>query len=149
MLTDQERVDIVRYRIDNAQSTLAEVNVHIQNHFYNTAANRMYYACYYAASALLIANGITTKSHDGVKQMFGLHFIKTGVLPMPLSSIYSTLFKRRLSGDYDDMTISQKQHLHSQHPRVGHRTLSQGTGIHCLRQGESRPMAGRECCRIT
>lgn len=103
MLTDQERIDIVRYRIDNAQSTLAEVNVHIQNRFYNTAVNRMYYACYYAASALLIANGVTTKSHDGVKQMFGLHFIKTGVLPRHLSSIYSTLFKRRLSGDYDDM----------------------------------------------
>lgn len=103
MLTDQERIDIVRYRIDNAKSTLAEVNVHIQNRFYNTAVNRMYYACYYAASALLIANGVTTKSHDGVKQMFGLHFIKTGVLPRHLSSIYSTLFKRRLSGDYDDM----------------------------------------------
>lgn len=118
MLTDQERVDIVRYRIDNAQSTLAEVNVHIQNHFYNTAANRMYYACYYAASALLIANGITTKSHDGVKQMFGLHFIKTGVLPMPLSSIYSTLFKRRLSGDYDDMFDNTLESVTELYPKA-------------------------------
>ena len=32
------RNEIVRYRIDNAQSTLAEVNIHIQNQFYNTAA---------------------------------------------------------------------------------------------------------------
>ena len=46
MLTDQERIDIVRYRLENAQKTLAEVDVHIQNHFYNTAANRMYYACF-------------------------------------------------------------------------------------------------------
>lgn len=53
--------------------------------------------------ATYIVHGVTTKSHDGVKQMFGLHFIKTGVLPRHLSSIYSTLFKRRLSGDYDDM----------------------------------------------
>jgi len=118
MLTDQERADIVRYRINNAQSTLAEVNVHIQHQFYNTAANRMYYACYYAASALLIANGITTKSHDGVKQMFGLHFIKTGVLPMPLSSIYSTLFKRRLSGDYDDMFDNTLESVTELYPKA-------------------------------
>ena len=81
MLTDQERKDIVRYRMENAMDTLAEVDVHIQNQFYNTAANRLYYACYYAVSALLVANGIITKSHDGVKQMFGLHFIRTGVFP--------------------------------------------------------------------
>lgn len=103
MLTDQDRIEIVRYRIGNAEKTLGEIENLIALKYYNTAANRMYYACYYAASALLIANGITTKSHDGVKQMFGLHFIKTGILPMHLSSIYSTLFKRRLSGDYDDM----------------------------------------------
>ena len=102
-LTPQQRYDIVTYRIENAQKTLGEIKDLVALKYYNTAANRMYYACYYAASALLIANGIATKSHDGVKQMFGLHFIKTGVLPMHLSSIYSTLFKRRLSGDYDDM----------------------------------------------
>lgn len=108
----------MRYRIDNAQSTLAEVNVHIQNRFYNTAANRMYYACYYAASALLIANGVTTKSHDGVKQMFGLHFIKTCVLPRHLSSIYSTLFKRRLSGDYDDMFDNTLESVTELYPKA-------------------------------
>ncbi len=118
MLTDKERTDIVHYRINNAQSTLDEVNVHIQNRFYNTAANRMYYACYYAASALLIANGIITKSHDGVKQMFGLHFIKTGVLPMHLSSIYSTLFKRRLSGDYDDMFDNSLESVTELYPKA-------------------------------
>ena len=102
-LTPQERYDIVSYRIDNAQKTMAEVETHIQNQFYNTAANRMYYACYYAVCALLIANKYNAKSHDGVRQLFSLHFIKTGILPKHLSVIYSTLFKQRLSGDYDDM----------------------------------------------
>lgn len=89
MLTDQDRKDIVRYRMENAMATLAEVDVHVQNQFYNTAANRLYYACYYAVSALLIANGIATKSHDGVIQMFGLHFIRTGVFPTHYGKYYS------------------------------------------------------------
>lgn len=118
MLTDQERIDIVRYRIENAQKTLGEIENLIALKYYNNTANRMYYACYYAVSALLIANGITTKSHDGVKQMFGLHFIKTGVLPMHFSSIYSTLFKRRLSGDYDDMFDNTLESVTELYPKA-------------------------------
>ena len=118
MLTDIQRTDIVRYRIDNAQKTMAEVETHIQNKFYNTAANRMYYACYYAASALLIAHKVKTKSHDGVRQMFSLHFIKTGILPMHLSNIYSTLFKQRLSGDYDDMFDNTLETVNELYPKA-------------------------------
>ena len=102
-LTPQQRYDIVKYRIDNAVKTLGEIETLISLKYYNTAANRMYYACYYAACALLIANKINTKSHDGVRQMFSQHFIKTGVLPLQLSRTYSVLFKQRTSGDYDDM----------------------------------------------
>jgi len=103
MLTDQERIEVVRYRIENAQHTLAEVTVLIQNEFYNTAANRMYYACYYAASALLVANNIVTKSHDGVRQMLNMHFIKTGKLPSYFGRNYNQLFSARSTGDYDDL----------------------------------------------
>lgn len=40
------------------------------------AANRLYYASYYAVSALLISYGIVVRSHDGVKRMLGPHFLK-------------------------------------------------------------------------
>lgn len=102
MLQEQDRISIVRYRMENAHRTLDEVQSHINNGFYNTAINRMYYACYYAASAILIANKITTKSHDGVKQMFSLHFIKTGIIPKEYSRFYSNLFEERTTGDYED-----------------------------------------------
>ena len=62
-MTNEERKDIITYRIENAKTTLAEVKSHIENGFYNTAVNRMYYACFYAASALLIANKILVKFH--------------------------------------------------------------------------------------
>ena len=102
-LAPQERVDIVRYRMENAQKTLLEVAVQIENEFYNTAVNRMYYACYYAVCALLIANKIQTKSHEGAKQMFSLHFVKTGVVPKNFGRFYNNLFDERTTGDYDDL----------------------------------------------
>ena len=70
-LSLEDRISIVQYRMQNAHDTLNEVAVHKEHGFYNTAVNRIYYACYYAASALLIANGIEVKSHDGVRQKIG------------------------------------------------------------------------------
>lgn len=102
-LTPQERIDIVRYRMENAQKTLLEVAVQIENEFYNTAVNRMYYACYYAVCALLIAYKIQTKSHDGARQMFSLHFVKTGIVPKHFGRFYNNLFDERTTGDYDDL----------------------------------------------
>ena len=101
-LTDEQRVDIVRYRLENALNTLAEVSSHRENGFYNTAVNRMYYACYYAASALLIAHHIETKSHEGVRQQLGLNFVLTGKISQEQGRFYSRLFSKRTTGDYDD-----------------------------------------------
>ena len=41
-LTDEQRRDIVRYRIENAKKLLIEVESHRENGFYNTAVNRLY-----------------------------------------------------------------------------------------------------------
>ena len=65
-------------------------------------ANRLYYAAYYAASALLIANEIRVKSHEGCIGQFNLHFVKTGSVPLEMGKLFSKLFDRRLTGDYSD-----------------------------------------------
>ena len=102
-LNQQQRTDIVRYRMENARNTLSEVEFQINNGFYNTAVNRMYYACYYAVCALLIANKIQTKSHDGARQMFSLHFVKTGIVSKEYGRFYSNLCEERTTGDYEDL----------------------------------------------
>jgi uncharacterized protein (UPF0332 family) len=79
-LQEQERKDLVKYRLEKANATLAEVSVQFENQFYRTAANRLYYACFYAATALLINNGYETHTHSGVKTLLGLHFIKENKL---------------------------------------------------------------------
>lgn len=101
-LTQEQRISIVRYRMENAEKTFAEVAVHRENGFYNTAVNRLYYACYYAATAILVANGIEVKSHDGVRMNLGKHIVQTGMLSPELGRFFSRLFSKRSTGDYDD-----------------------------------------------
>lgn len=101
-LTDEQRRDIVCYRMENARKMLAEVESHRENGFYNTAVNRMYYACYYAATAMLISLGIEVKSHDGVRLNLGSHVVMAGRLSPELGRFYSRLFSKRSTGDYDD-----------------------------------------------
>ncbi len=101
-MDDNDRKDIVIYRITRAKETLEEVKLHIENKLWNTAINRLYYACYYAVIALLIDNKIDAQSHSGVRQMFGLHFIKTGILEKSLGKLFSELYDMRQTSDYDD-----------------------------------------------
>lgn len=98
-MTNEERLELTSYRIKRAKETLLEVEFQIANQKWNTAVNRMYYACYYAVIALLNWNGVNTKTHSGVRQMFGLHFIKTGIISLELGDFYTDIFEMRHTGD--------------------------------------------------
>lgn len=70
--------------------------------FFNAAINRLYYACFYAATGLLISRGIDAGTHNGVKTMLSFHFVRTNLLSLEHGSTYSSLFDKRHSGDYED-----------------------------------------------
>lgn len=101
-MMEQERNDMVAYRMKRANDTLNEIDILVENNLWNTAINRLYYACYYAVSALLLKNNIGAQSHSGTRLMFGLHFIKTGTIPKELGKFYTEIFDLRHTGDYDD-----------------------------------------------
>ena len=73
---DRENIEaLAAYRFQRAEETLKEIPYLKQQGYYNTAVNRLYYACYYAAVALLIKHELNPGTHAGVKQMLGLHFV--------------------------------------------------------------------------
>jgi uncharacterized protein (UPF0332 family) len=101
-LSQESREALSAYRLQRAKETLLEADALIAGEFYNAAVNRLYYACYYAVIALLIKNNIAAQTHQGVRQMFSLHFVVTGKILQQYSTFYSRLFNDRISGDYDD-----------------------------------------------
>ena len=74
-LNEENRRDVVNYRIERAYIALDQAKKNLQINCLEVTANRLYYAAYYAASALLIAYGIRTKSHEGNISQFGQQFV--------------------------------------------------------------------------
>lgn len=118
ILDEDSRRALIAYRIQRAYETLKEAEVMIRESFYNASVNRMYYACYYAAVALLLKFDIQAQTHNGVKTMLGLHFISTGKLPLKIGKTFSTLFEKRQSGDYDDFVYCDKEMVEDLYPQV-------------------------------
>jgi uncharacterized protein (UPF0332 family) len=108
-MTAAEKQELITYRIQRAKETLQEVQLHIENELWITAINRIYYACFYAVSALLLKQDIATRTHAGTRQMFGLHFVKTQLIPTELGKFYSDIFEMRHVGDYDDFVDYTKE----------------------------------------
>lgn len=104
-LSNQDRREIVKYRIEKAERTYTEAVGSIANGYVETAANRLYYAAYYAVSALLIAYKYEASTHNGVIQMFGMAFLKTNIIDKRFGRIFNQLFSLRLTGDYEDRHI--------------------------------------------
>lgn len=69
---------------------------------WSLAVQRLYYATYYAQSALLINNGASASSHAGVKALIGLKYVKQGLLNSDDNSLLGKLFSMRQTGDYGD-----------------------------------------------
>ncbi len=101
-MTELEKEAYVKYRLQKANETISETKILIENKLWNTAINRMYYACFYAVGALLIKNGIEASSHSGSRQKFGQLFVHTGLISTELGKLYSELFEKRQKGDYND-----------------------------------------------
>ncbi|MCL1933618.1 MAG: HEPN domain-containing protein [Candidatus Azobacteroides sp.] len=101
-LKEAERKEIVKFRLKKANDTFAEISVQMENKFYRTAANRLYYACYYAVTALLINDGYETHTHNGVKTLLGLRYINNNKIEKSFGKMYRQLFNLRQTGDYED-----------------------------------------------
>ena len=117
-LDAQSREALVQYRLERADETLKEVEILANESHYNAAANRLYYACYYAATALLVANGHNTQTHAGTKTLLGLHFVSKGLLSNEYGKTFSRLFEIRHSGDYDDFVYCDKAMIDEYTPKA-------------------------------
>ena len=106
ILDEESKNALINYRIQRAYETLKEAQVMMRESFYNAAVNRLYYACYYAAVSLLL------------KYDHQPHFISTGKLPIKIGKIFSTLFEKRHSGDYDDFVYCDKEMLDNLYPQA-------------------------------
>ena len=68
------------------------------------AVNRAYYAAFYAATAALLAEGESAKTHTGVHNRFRVRFIQSGRLDETIGKVLPLAYHLRQQADYDAAT---------------------------------------------
>lgn len=94
--------DQIKYRIEKSNVTFNEAETLAESGFWNGAAARLYYSCFYSVLALLLSEGVEIRTHNGVRTEFFKRFIKNNIFPREFSVLYSDLMNKRQESDYDD-----------------------------------------------
>jgi uncharacterized protein (UPF0332 family) len=94
--------ELAAYRIERSKESLEEAKILASTDHWNTVANRLYYSCFYIASAYLVANNFEASTHNGIKTGFNKALISSGKLEKAYGQLYNSLFNIRQDADYRD-----------------------------------------------
>lgn len=86
--------------LEKADEALASAELELNEGHTNFAVNRLYYACFYVVTALLLRDGKQYARHSAVKSEFGRTYIKPGRVDVKWNKFYQKLFDDRQEGDY-------------------------------------------------
>lgn len=99
MTSEEARREAVQRWIEMAEDAL-EVAQREKTLGPAAACNRAYFACFYAASAVLLNEGHKFVKHTGVRSALHKHLVRTGRVSQDIGKKYDTLMKARIVADY-------------------------------------------------
>lgn len=100
MNESQARKILIALWLEKADDALASAELELNAGHVNFAVNRLYYACFYAVTALLLRDGKQFAKHSAIKSEFSRAYVKPGTVDAKWSKFYQKLFDDRQEGDY-------------------------------------------------
>jgi uncharacterized protein (UPF0332 family) len=100
--------DLVQHLLSRSQEAFKEAKVLADSDHWNTTVSRLYYSCFYAASAILQKQGLSSSKHSGIRSLFNNHFARTEIVSRKISAIYNDLFDRRQESDYGPFFVFEE-----------------------------------------
>lgn len=113
-----ESLELAKYRLERAKETLNEFEVLIAANKNNAAANRLYYAVFYAMRAMLATKELDSSKHKGVISFFNKEFVKSNLFLKELASVVKDTYRLRTEGDYSDYVVIDSNELKETNKRV-------------------------------
>ena len=114
MKTTSGDLNEIKLYLEAAHESLAAAQLNLDNDFYSVTANRIYYAAFYAATALLKTKSLSFSKHGAVLSAFRQHFVKTGEFGAEIGDFYRLAFEMRQAGDYEMLTHFEPNDLRQQ-----------------------------------
>ena len=109
----EETKALVAYRLERARETLDEARLLLSAGHGNATVNRLYYACFYAVSALLLADGISTSRHRHLRSVLHRDYVKPGSMGQEMGKHFDLLFDSRQESDYADLVVFETEDIRS------------------------------------
>lgn len=100
MTEDEAKPVLINLWLKKADDALASAQLELGAGHTSFAVNRLYYACFYAVTALLLTEGKQFARHSGVRSEFGRSFVKTGRIQKKWGRFYHDLSEDRQEADY-------------------------------------------------
>ena len=102
--------EIVHYWLEKVQESLDSAHDEMKAGRLSFSVNRIYYACFYTVSAVLLQERLRFKKHSGVRAAFHQCFVKTGLISREHGQLYDELFEVRQRADYIELVrFEEKQ----------------------------------------
>lgn len=92
--------------LELAYEALFDANEMRQHTSDRTIVNRLYYACFHAAQAVLYEEGFDPQTHDAVKRLFGREIVVGGKATGTDGSFLSDMYDLRTDADYKQKSLA-------------------------------------------
>lgn len=103
MTQDEARDQIVGFWLRKAGEALESAQSEALAGRLDFAVNRAYYACFYAASAVLLRMGKKFVKHSGLRAAVHQDLVKVGKLDAKWGKAFDRIFENRQSADYVEL----------------------------------------------
>lgn len=100
-LSDEDRQQLIKYRLEQAEDTILDVELLIKNNRLRAATNRIYYGMFYALLAFSLKHNFESSKHAQIIGWFNKNFVHEGKIDERFGKSITKAFNRRTKSDYD------------------------------------------------
>jgi uncharacterized protein (UPF0332 family) len=109
MITDKQRIDLIKHRLEQAEKNYKEIEQLMLFDNLHTAVNRIYYGMFYGLLALALKHHFETSKHQQLLGWFNKNFINAEIIEKKYGKIVQDAFERRMRSDYDAFVDFDKE----------------------------------------
>ena len=104
-MTKENKRENIALEVAKAERRLASARVLLAEGDCDGAASQAYYHVFHCARALLLMDGLESKTHSGIAHLINLHFVRSGRMSPETALLLSRLEQQRELAEYDAAAI--------------------------------------------
>jgi uncharacterized protein (UPF0332 family) len=102
---------LIRYWMEKARESIAGAQSEYDSGRYTTSVRNLYYACFYALTAVLLNEGRSFKKHSAVKAALHKYLVRAGIVEPKWAKFYNKIFDCRHEGDYQPLRVFEAEEI--------------------------------------